>query len=298
MKVLVIGKNGQLGFELAKLTPSSVRATFLDSNQLDVADMNSLDEKVSYERPEVIINCAAYTAVDKAEAEQYAAYLVNLTGCENLAKVCKKFNCKLIHVSTDFVFSGQKSTPYLTTDKPAPTSIYGKSKLAGELAIQRILPTNNLVIRTSGLYSVHGDNFVKTMLGLFRSKDMLNIVVDQVASPTWARGFAEVLWQLANSPEKIDGTLLHWTDAGVASKYDFAVAIQSIALKYGMLETAIPISPILGDSFPTPASRPNYSVLDQGDIETLTGTRRVHWQLQLERMLVSLKNQTRVKDGK
>lgn len=296
-RILVTAKNGQLGWELNRTQPNnlegaSVETIFLDSKELDITDSAAVFEKVASFKPDVVINAAAYTAVDKAESDSEAAYLVNHKGAENLALACKEFGAKLIHISTDFVFDGTKNTPYLPEDTTNPLGVYGASKLAGEEAAIGILGANVSIIRTAWVYSVHGNNFVKTMIRLMAEKDQLGVVADQVGTPTNAKNLAKAIWQLAkeNGSGKIAfGKVYHWTDLGTASWYDFAVAIQIIAVEKGLLEKSIPIKPIKSSQYLTPAKRPSYSVLETGALRKDLVIDGEYWRDALEDMIKELK---------
>ena len=326
MKVLITGKNGQLGSELQRSCPDNIEIQCFDSQTLDITDIAIVNEILIAFSPDIVINAAAYTAVDKAESDIEAAYSVNKTGASNLASACKAINAKLIHISTDFVFDGAKTTPYVSTDVTNPLGVYGASKLAGEQAVSLILGEQAIIVRTAWVYSQFGNNFVKTMLRLMAEKDQLGIVYDQVGTPTWAAGLANMLWALVQkSSDKIEETrdkiqvtsdkveeardkrqdssdkvgaesktlnqttILNWTDAGVASWYDFAVAIQELAIEQGLLNKAIPISAIPASSYPTPAKRPAFSIIDKTEAEQLTGVKTLHWRTQLKSMLAEVK---------
>lgn len=297
MKVLVTGKNGQLGSELQKTCPSNVELICFGSKELDISNVEQVNELLIAHSPDIVINAAAYTAVDKAETDVDNAYAVNEQGAANLANVCKHIDAKLIHISTDFVFDGTNTMPYTATDATNPLGVYGASKLAGEQKISNILGNQATIVRTAWVYSVFGNNFVKTMLRLMSEKEQLNIVGDQVGTPTWAAGLASMLWALVNKANteqnqgKIDAaTILNWTDAGVASWYDFAVAIQELAVEEGLLSKAIPISAIPAASYPTPAKRPAFSVLNKAQAEGVSGVKTIHWRKQLSVMLGELKS--------
>ena len=231
--------------------------------------------------PAVIINASAYTAVDKAEYEQDEAYLINTTAVELLARAATKHSIRLLHISTDFVFDGAKNTPYTVDDKTNPINVYGASKLAGEQAIKAHCPVNSAIVRTSWVYSSHGNNFVKTMLRLMAEKEQLNVVSDQIGCPTNAKGLAQFLWQIAER-ETLDPTY-HYSDLGVASWYDFAIAIQDIAFEQGKLEKKIPIQPIPSSDYPTPAARPMFSLMQQN-----LSLNKQHWCLPLITVIESL----------
>lgn len=301
MKVLITGKNGQLGSELQKTCPSNIELICFGSKELDISNVEQVNELLISHSPDIVINAAAYTAVDKAETDVGQAYAVNKQGAANLANVCKHINAKLLHVSTDFVFDGTSTLPYTANDTTNPLGVYGASKLAGEQAINEALGSQAIIVRTAWVYSVFGNNFVKTMLRLMSEKEQLGIVGDQVGTPTWAAGLADMLWALVakTSDNTIDdqhgstnnSLILNWTDAGVASWYDFAVAIQELAVEQGLLSKAIPISAIPAASYPTPAKRPAFSVLNKAQAEELSGVNTVHWRAQLKAMLTELKAQ-------
>lgn len=292
MKVLVTGKGGQLASELQHTLPAGIDLVCLDANELDITNADLVEQVFSTESPDLVINAAAYTAVDKAETDQQLAYAVNDLGSEHLAKACKALGAKLIHVSTDFVFDGTKTTPYQTDDKPCPINVYGDSKLQGDIKVNRILGGQAVIIRTAWVYSVTGNNFVKTMLRLMAEKDALSVVYDQVGTPTWAKGLAQMIWALAAKETSFshskDATILHWTDAGVASWFDFAVAIQELGIEKGLLDKAIPVSAIPASNYPTPAKRPAFSVIDKASAELLSGIKTTHWRKQLAAMLDDL----------
>ncbi|GGX60238.1 dTDP-4-dehydrorhamnose reductase [Saccharospirillum salsuginis] len=284
MKVLVTG-SGQLAWELEQTVPASVELVKAPRAVLDITDDMACERVLSEVRPDWVINAAAYTAVDKAETEVEQAYAVNETGAANLARASARCGARLMHVSTDFVFDGNTSRPYEPGSDVNPQSVYGASKLAGERAVLKEL-SSAVIVRTAWVYSAHGQNFVKTMLRLMREKPELGVIVDQVGTPTWARGLAEVLWQGVS--RAVPGGVYHWSDAGVASWYDFAVAIQDAALKRDRLHQAIPVKPIRTEAFPTPAKRPAYSVLDKASTWEAIGVAPVHWRHQLEAMMDTL----------
>lgn len=287
MKVAVIGKNGQLAWELARSRPESWEVAIWGSAELSVVDSQAVTAKLQGFQPQVVINCAAYTAVDKAESDAINAYAINERGVRNLASTCWQIGARLLHVSTDFVFDGRKSIPYNSGDQPNPLGVYGASKLAGEQQLQQLLPDTSTIVRTSWVYSANGNNFVKTMLRLLKEKPQLNVIADQVGSPTWAKNLALWLWTVA---EKRDANgIYHWSDAGVASWYDFAVAIQELALEKGLLDTAKPIHPIPTEAYPTPARRPHYSVMDKRSAESVSSIQAGHWRKYLSLMLDELK---------
>lgn len=277
MNVLIIGKNGQVAWELQQTCPSHITAHAYGRNEIDITDPQSIEQVITKINPAVIINASAYTAVDKAESEQDEAYLINATAVELLGKAATKHSICLLHISTDFVFDGAKNTPYTVDDKTNPINVYGASKLAGEQAIKAYCPVNSAIVRTSWVYSSHGNNFVKTMLRLMAEKERLSVVSDQIGCPTNAKGLAKYLWQLAER-ETLD-PIYHYSDLGVASWYDFAIAIQDIAFEQGKLEKKIPIQPIPSSDYPTPAVRPVFSLMQQ------TGTRS-YWRDELIKLFL------------
>ncbi len=287
MKVVITGKGGQLAWELEKLAPQEYEVISAGSNELDISNELLVSEFINKTMPDLVINAAAYTAVDKAQEDVKEAYSVNELGVKYLAHACKAINARVLHVSTDFVFEGKSATPYQTGAKPNPINVYGASKLAGDIALQSILPDACVIVRSAWVYSVHGNNFVKSMLRLMQSMPELGVVFDQIGTPTWARGLAKWLWTIAAKPE-ITGTY-HWTDAGIASWYDFAIAIQELAVEKGLLNQVITIKPIPTSAYPTPAKRPAFSVLDKSSAEEVSGLHTIHWRKQLSAMMDELK---------
>ncbi len=286
-KVLLVGAGGQLGYELSRTVPQSVQLTAYNKSQLDISDQAVVMDCVNSSRPDWIINAAAYTAVDKAEEQSDLAYRINRDGPTNLAMAAHQSGAGLIHISTDFVFDGNKSSPYQVDDEPNPQSVYGASKQSGDEAILSILPDNLAIIRTAWVYSSHGQNFVKTMLRLMAERDELGIVADQIGTPTWAHGLAQVVWKAFAA--KLTG-VYHWTDAGVASWYDFAVAIYEEAKSMGILSSSddCRIRPIRTQDYPLPAARPSYSVLDKSTIWNALNIEPNHWRSALRNMLQEL----------
>ena len=285
MRVLVAGAGGQLGFELQRSRPLGVELLALSSGELDLTQAEAVRRRVAEERPAVIINAAAYTAVDRAESERERAFAVNGQGAANLAVAARAAGARLIHISTDFVFDGEKSSPYLPDDRPHPLGVYGASKLAGEERVREILGPATAIVRTAWVYSSHGHNFVKTMLRFFGERDTLSVIADQVGTPTWARHLAQALWQMAE--RELTG-IHHFTDAGVASWYDFAVAIQEESLALGLLGREALIRPIATGQYPLPARRPPYSVLDKTGLWQAIDWEPSHWRAALRAMLKEL----------
>lgn len=287
MKVLIIGSYGQLGRELTYTKPAKIALYAEDIDSLDITDREQVNKKISDICPDVVINAAAYTAVDKAESDREIAFLVNESGPGNIAKACRISGSRFIHVSTDFIFNGNASSPYMPDDSADPLGVYGESKYKGEKAVLRETEGDALIFRTAWVYSSHGGNFVKTMLRLMKEKDHLGVIYDQVGSPTWARTLAKTIWKAVLSFPELNG-VYHWTDSGVASWYDFAAAIQEEALAIGLLDKKIPLMPIRTSEYPTPAKRPAYSVLDCSKTWKDLSLSPKHWRLSLKKMLKGL----------
>ncbi|MEN8128799.1 MAG: dTDP-4-dehydrorhamnose reductase [Pseudomonadota bacterium] len=286
MKVLIAGAKGQLGWELQRTAPAHLDLYACDRQDLDIRDAKSVQQIIDDVNPMIVINAAAYTAVDRAEQDSDTAYAVNRDGVAHLARSSASCGARFIHVSTDYVFDGTQDRPYSPDDRPNPQCVYGASKFAGEGAvIEALSPDQTLIIRTSWVYSAHGQNFVKTMLRLMQDRDQVDVVVDQVGSPTWAGGLAEAIWRAVSC--KLTG-VHHWTDAGVASWYDFAVAIQEEAIHLKLLEKPIPIRPISTSEYPLPAKRPYFSVLDKLDTWAKIDINPSHWRESLRSMLKEL----------
>jgi dTDP-4-dehydrorhamnose reductase len=281
----VIGKSGQLAHEIMRLAGDDT-VHCLGRDDINILDAVSLASVINRFQPEGIINASAYTAVDKAESDQSNAYALNQTAVANLATYAKQHHCHLVHVSTDYVFGGDKGAPYKVDDSYHPQGVYGASKAAGEKALIDIYPQASCILRTSWVYASHGNNFVKTMLRLMAEKPELGVIDDQIGSPTWARDLAKAcIYAIKN---RVSG-VHHWTDNGVASWYDFAVAIQSLALENGLLTHAIPIKPIPSSAYPTPAKRPHYSVLDKSTLASaFNGLVPQYWRKALSDMLDEL----------
>ncbi|OGT20571.1 MAG: dTDP-4-dehydrorhamnose reductase [Gammaproteobacteria bacterium RBG_16_57_12] len=288
MKVLITGARGQLGFELQRTAPAGHELLAYDTDELDITRASAVQQIISTRQLDLIINAAAYTAVDKAEQEMDLAYAVNRDGASNLAQAASDNHIRLIHVSTDFIFDGNQARPYLPQDKAHPLGVYGASKWSGEQRVRDICPDHAVILRTAWVYSKHGNNFVKTMLRLMAERTQLKVVADQVGTPTWAKGLAYAIWKIAENRD-MKG-VWHWTDAGVASWYDFAVAIQEEAVTLGLLEKQIEILPIRSEEYPTPAKRPHYSVLEKSATWQCLGMAPVHWRASLRQMLKELKD--------
>ncbi len=288
MKILLTGDGGQLAGAVSRSTLAATHEmTAMDCFDLDVTQRERVDAVVGGLQPDLIINAAAYTAVDKAESDAHAAFQVNAVGPENLAMAAVRTGARLIHISTDFVFDGESPRPYATDAATRPLCVYGESKLAGEKAVIRLAPDNSAVVRTSWLYSAGGSNFVKTMLGLFDRRDCVSVVADQVGSPTWAASLAECISRIAQDPE-LTG-ILHWADAGVASWYDLAQATLEEGRRLGLVTNAARVLPIASEDYPTAARRPAYSVLDTRSTSRAIDLEPEHWRSNLVKMLEDLR---------
>lgn len=283
MRVLVTGASGQVGWELLRCVPSGVECDAIDRSVIDLAGAG-VEAQVRARHPDVIIHAAAYTAVDRAESEPELAGRINGEAAGAIARAARELGARLVHVSTDFVFDGHAARPYLPSAAPAPTGAYGASKLCGERRVLEESAGSAVIVRTAWVYSAHGNNFVKTMLRLMRERERVGVVADQVGTPTWARLLAAALWEVALSPAS-GGDILHWTDLGVASWYDFAVAIHEEALARGLLVRPVAVEPIRTEDYPTPARRPAYSVLDKTATLTALAAPRMHWRAALRAML-------------
>lgn len=283
MKVLITGANGQLGRELIRQAPAAAQLLAHGHGELDVTRPDSVPLVLAME-PDVIVNAAAYTAVDKAETDREAAYAVNATGAEHMARVARELGCRLVHISTDFVFDGKQGHPYTTESTPNPLNVYGASKLAGERAVQAVKP-DALILRTAWLYGEAGGNFVHTMLRLMRTREELRVVDDQIGTPTAVTGLARCIWRAIEM--QLTG-VHHWTDAGVASWYDFAVAIQQTAVPLGLLGRAAAVLPVPSSAYPTPAPRPAFSVLDKTATWRALALTAPHWRIALADTLAAV----------
>lgn len=275
MVVAVTGANGQLGQALQHIAPNypDISFVFAPSAEADITDKASLKTFFDRHKPEFCINAAAYTAVDKAESEPEKAYAVNVTGAANLAEVCKEYDATLIHISTDFVFDGNKTTPYTEDDMPNPQSVYGKTKLEGEEEIKRIAD-KYYIIRTSWVYSQFGNNFMKTMLRLGRERDSLSVVNDQTGTPTNAVDLAQALVSIVLSGKKKYG-IYNYSNEGSCTWHEFAKEI------FKVNNINIDLQPIPTTAYPTPAQRPHYSVLDKGKIKETFGLAIPNWETSL-----------------
>lgn len=283
MVVLVTGASGQLGQSIqfiAKKYPE-IQFLFFSSGELDISNFERCQMVFAQHKPSFCINAAAYTAVDKAESEPEKAHLINVIGAQNIAEACKTNHCVLVHISTDFVFDGTKRTPYTENDTTNPLGVYGKTKLEGEQAIQKILE-RYFIIRTSWVYSQFGSNFMKTMLRLATERDSISVVSDQIGTPTNAVDLAECLVTIIQThnlhPTKSNFGIYNFSNEGQCSWFDFAKKI------FEMNNVTIDLKPIPTSGYPTPAKRPSYSVMDKSKIKTNFNSQILPWQ---ERILIS-----------
>lgn len=284
--IVLLGAGGQLGRMLSESHLQDKYAlTSLDRSALDISDEQAVKQTLDALKPDIVINAAAYTAVDAAESDDLTAREANATGPKNLARWVAANNAWLLQISTDFVFCGRNHRPYLPDDQTDPVNIYGRTKLEGELHVRYLAPDNSLVLRTSWVYSPHGRNFVKTMLRLMQEKDELTVVDDQIGTPTSTCG---LLVCIEAAVDRQPTGILHWSDAGVASWYDFAIAIQDEALSLGMLQKQIPVRPVPTSAWPTPAKRPPCSVLDKTATIAALGCEPVHWRRRLHDVMLEL----------
>lgn len=276
--MLVTGAEGQLGRALVACAPSHVECIGTTSRCFNLANEGEMRGQIRRYQPDLLINAAAYTAVDKAEKNISIANLINARAVEVMRDELKKIERRLIQISTDYVFDGFACRPYRPCDVPNPLSVYGRSKAAGEVAAG----IDSMIVRSSWVYAAGGSNFVITMLRLMRERVELRVVADQIGAPTWASGLANTIWRLAAL--NVSG-IFHHRDAGVASWYDFAVAIQEEAVTLGLLDKSIPIIPIATSEYPTLAVRPTFSLIDDSSTRQLLADRTEHWRENLRRML-------------
>lgn len=282
MNILVTGCNGQLGNEIQLLEKENPQHCFFntDVEELDITDQLAVEQFVAQNKIEGIINCAAYTAVDKAESNKELCTSLNTVAPAYLAAAIDKRNGWMIHISTDYVFDGTKHTPYVEDDTPCPNSVYGSTKLAGELGVRKFCK-KAMIIRTAWLYSTFGNNFVKTMIRLGKEKEQLGVIFDQIGTPTYARDLAVVIMTAINKGIKPD--VYHFSNEGVISWYDFTKAIHRIA----GIDTCH-VKPLHTTEYPTPASRPAYSVLDKTKLKSAYGIEIPYWEESLAECIKKL----------
>lgn len=282
MKILVTGAYGQLGSELRLILQqyADIQAFFTDVDTLDICNENAVEQFFEEKMPDFVINCAAYTAVDKAENDVEMCYKINRDAVEILGKTAAKFSTKVVHISTDYVFDGTAFLPYKENVTTCPKSIYGKSKAAGEEILMKRNGENSIIIRTAWLYSVFGNNFVKTMLRLGKEREQISVVFDQIGTPTNAKDLADAIVQIIRSNIFVSG-IYHFSNEGVCSWYDFAKAIFEIK------NIACKTLPIESSDYPVPAPRPHFSVLNKNKIKKIFDIKILHWR---ESLLNALKS--------
>lgn len=286
MRVLVCGANGQLGAALQSRVPQGMEVLATNHQALDITDSDAVRAKIDSERISLVINAAAYTDVEGAERFKDEAFRANAQGVASLAQACAAARARMIHVSTDFVFDGEKRAPYSTEDVPHPLSIYGSSKLEGERRAIAILGANACIVRTSWLHSGRGANFVTKILARMRSDTPVRVVTDEIGSPTSAYSLAEALWR---SAERALSGVHHWSDAGVVTRFEFASAIADRALELGLLRSKPVLLPALVADFKSAAVRPAFSALDTESTQAALDLRPRHWKDGLELTLQDLR---------
>lgn len=284
MKVVLLGAGGQLGHSVQELKPEGIELIGFRSTELDITNEAQLIEKLDAAQPDVIINAAAYTQVDKAEEEPELAFQVNALGPQLISQWVAKNDSRLIHISTDFVFDGKKTTPYVETDQPNPLNVYGKSKLEGEKNISALIPGQSVIVRTSWLYSNHGNNFLNTMLRLFEERDSLSVVDDQIGSPTTTTALAEVLWKVVERGE-ISG-LYHWSCDGAVSWFGFSFEIKKLSEALDFPKIGVVLNSISASEYPSKAERPKYSVMNSGSLNRELGAADTSWLSRLNMELM------------
>lgn len=283
MKALIFGAGGQVGRALAASAPAGAEVVALERCGCDIGDADAVRRVVAETAPELIFNAAAYTAVDRAESEPEAAERINASGAGHVAFAARDAGARLVHLSTDFVFPGDAATPRRPDDATDPKGVYAATKLRGEQAVAHADP-DALIVRTAWIYAPRGANFVNTMLRLLGERDEVRVVADQIGTPTWAPSLADALWRLAG----LGATgIHHFTDAGVASWYDVAVAVAEEGAAAGLIPEGCRVVPIATADYPTAAPRPAYSVLDKSATWALLGGAAPHWR---ERLRVNMKD--------
>ena len=284
--ILITGANGQLGREMRNVieTEPKLNGIYTDVEELDITSLEAINDFLEAHPADIIVNCAAFTAVDRAEQEADFCHKLNVDAVENLAQAAKAHGAKLVHISTDYVFDGTAHRPYREDNPTCPASVYGTTKLDGERRLQTVLPNDSIIIRTAWLYSPYGKNFVKTMIELGRTRPQLNVVCDQVGTPTYALDLARAIVAIINAPQWLPG-IYHFSNEGVISWYDFTKAIHRIA---GI--TSCDVQPCSTEQYPTPARRPHYSVLDKSLIKRTFGITIPYWEDSLVHCIKRLEN--------
>ena len=293
MKVLLTGSSGQLGKEIIRLKPSGINLIKANRFSLNLGDPKSCQNYIVRIKPDWIINCAAYTNVEKAESEKELAYLINSLSVKNLAESIQKINGNFIQISTDYVFDGNQNSPYLPENLKSPINVYGKTKSIGEDFIKKIFKNNNkgIIIRTSWLMGPTGQNFALKMLDLLSSKEKVNVINDQIGSPTTTNTLAKACWESINlsTKGKSLSPILHFANDGEASWFDIAIEIEKIARDLGLIQKPVSINPISSSNYPTKAKRPKYSVLDcKRSFESIS-FKNSHWKSAIKLLFLEYK---------
>ena len=290
MRVLITGARGQVGHELLRQAPEGFLVHGLGSTALDISNAGQVARVVEEFRPQLIINAAAYTAVDKAESEPERTWVVNRDGVAHLALAAERLGIPVFHISTDYVFAGDAGEPYRETDPTGPTGVYGASKLGGEVALAANC-SRHIILRTSWVFGAHGNNFVKTMLRLGREREELGVVADQHGCPTSAASIARALWALAiqfRERGSLQWGLYHFSGSPACTWHEFALEIFREAHQQGLLERVPHVRAIVTTDYPTPATRPAWSVLDCGKLRETLGIAQVDWREELTQVLREL----------
>lgn len=296
MKILLTGGSGQLGSEIKKIIPKNILLFCPTRKELDLSDNNSIKKIVSEFKPDWIINCGAYTNVDKAEYEIELAYQINASALKTLAESLSTSNGKILHISTDYVFNGENFRPYKTSDQRCPIGIYGKSKSKGEEFLEDLLKTRNkgIILRTSWVIGSYGNNFALKMIDLHNKKDYISVVSDQIGCPTSANKLAKVCWEIIYKSEEIDFKnnvgIMHWSDSGAASWYDVAIAVGEIGKDLGLIKNKAQVIPVKSEDYKSSAKRPYYSLLDCSLTRKIIDKTSLHWQKELEETLKSFRS--------
>lgn len=282
MKILVTGRDGQVGSELQELAKlSEHQFVFVGSEDGDITNLEMMRAIVVKNDIDAIINCAAYTAVDKAETEKERAFKVNVEGVQNLVDLCGEYSMKLLHISTDYVFPGNGTSPYKPNDPVSPLGVYGRTKRGGEEALLNS-GIDGIIVRTSWVYSTFGNNFVKTMMRLGKERDTLTVVDDQKGCPTYAKDLAKTCLSLLEKDKSKDNRIYHFSNLGAITWFDFATEIMRIT------QSNCVVLPVPSSEFPTPAKRPSYSVMDTSDLQKDFGIEARNWQDALEECIAEI----------
>ena len=295
MKVLITGSQGQLGKELLKNIPNDIEVIPTNRETFNLSDLKNCREFIFDNKPDWIINAAAYTAVDLAEDEEEIAIRINSEAPTEIAKALKKTGGRLLHISSDFVFDGKSRSPYKVDDEPNPINVYGKSKLLGENGIKNILQDNNqyIILRTSWVMGSEGNNFAKTMLKLLKIKDKISVVYDQIGCMTSSKYLSIICWLIIQKDitKNINNQkIFHWTEAGVSNWFDIANEIRELSFKLNLLKNPAKVIPISSENFPTKAKRPNFSLLDSSTTKEVLNIENNNWRFSLLEILQELKS--------